>query len=435
MTSADKIVLTVNSALQRAQSSAAASVFVAFDGPRMKRELEEARSRHLEDRALGPLDGCPIAIKANVNLAGRRTHAGSVAYHPTPAKQDAEIVQRLSRAGAVVLGHTNMSEFAFSGLGLNPHFGTPVNGMEHGKQLVPGGSSSGSASAVALGIADYSIGTDTSGSVRVPAAYQGLVGFRPSMNRYSVEGIFPLAPSLDVPGPITRTVSQAVLLDQILSGHLPAKPLNFSNLTFVVPSEISFGPVDEEVLQGVLATIEQLQICGARIVRREVEALMETRAAFAEYGTLVAAEARETLSQFVDLNDPRIDVRVRKRLESASGMTGDDVARLRSEKQRLEAKIKQELQGSLLLMPTTPMSPPSLHDVCGNDEVFAEVNARTLSLAMLGAFLNMPTVALPAVKNSRWISLSIGGAAGQDTMVLGAALTVESVLESKCQAD
>ena len=86
---------------------------------------------------LGPLDGRPIAIKTNVDLAGRRTRAGPIAYHPAPAKQDAEIVQRLSRAGAVVLGHTNMSEFAFSGLGLNPHFGTPVNGMEHGKQLVP----------------------------------------------------------------------------------------------------------------------------------------------------------------------------------------------------------------------------------------------------------------------------------------------------------
>ena len=425
MINAEEIALTVISALERAQSSTAASVFVAFDSPRTKRELEEAKIRLAEDRVLGPLDGCPIAVKANVDLAGRRTHAGSVAYHPAPAKQDAEIVQRLCKAGAVVLGHTNMPEFAFSGLGLNPHFGTPVNGMEHGKQLVPGGSSSGSASAVSLGIVDYAIGTDTSGSVRVPAAWQGLVGVRPSMDRYSAKGIFPLAPSLDVPGTITRTVSQAVLLDQILSGHSPAVPLDLPNLAFVVPSEISFGPVDDEIMVGVERAIKQLRVCGARIVRREIKAFVEARAAFAEYGTLVAAEARESLSQVVNLDDPRIDARVRKRLKSAADMTEAGVAQLRREKQRLEAKVEQELQGSLLLMPTTPISPPGLHDVCGDDDFFADVNAKTLSLAMIGAFLNMPTVALPVAMDTPWISLSVGGAAGQDVRVLGAALAVE----------
>ena len=420
--------------LKLAQSPLAASIFTALDVPRAKEDGSRSVTRLREGRSRGPLDGVPIAIKANMDLCGLHTNAGSVAYNPAIAKNDAKVVEHLRNAGAVVLGHTNMSEFAFSGLGVNPHFGTPANGLAAGIPLVPGGSSSGSASAVALNIVDHALGTDTSGSVRVPAAFQGLVGFRPSMHRYSVDGIFPLAPSLDVPGPITRTVSQAVDMDHALSGSEAAVPAEISSLAFIAPSEDCFGTLDEDVSKGFEAAIAKLKAHGARVLRKDISSLNEARAAFAKHGTLASAEARETLSQYVCVEDPKIDVMIRNRLRLAADISPEDVAILRETKARLEAKVAEELGDALLLMPTTPSGPQKLIDVVRDAESFARENQRTLSLTMLGAFLNMPTLALPIDLVTRWLSLSIAGAAGRDFEVLSAGLAVERIFADRADS-
>jgi aspartyl-tRNA(Asn)/glutamyl-tRNA(Gln) amidotransferase subunit A len=183
---------------------------------------DERRARGLP---LSPFDGIPIAVKDLFDIKGSSTLAGSkTRLEVEPAEEDSEIVANVIGAGMIPLGKVNLVEFAFSGLGLNPHFGTPSPDFKHVKPRIPGGSSSGSAVAVQRGIVCCSLGTDTGGSVRVPAAFNGLVGFKSTPHRYPMGGIFPLAPSLDSPGPITTTVEDCVLLDQVMRGETIGLP-------------------------------------------------------------------------------------------------------------------------------------------------------------------------------------------------------------------
>ena len=201
-----------------------------------KRALEEAaasRKRRREGRAAGPLDGVPIAWKDLVDMAGERTTAGSMLFAELPPKkEDAPIVAHLSAAGLVALGKTNLSEFAFSALGLNPHFGTPRNPHDSVTPRVAGGSSSGAAVAVAGGLAPCAIGSDTGGSIRAPAGFCGIVGFKTSEGRIDKRGVFPLSHTLDTIGPMAHTVEDCVLIDMALRGQstTPVRPLDLKGI-------------------------------------------------------------------------------------------------------------------------------------------------------------------------------------------------------------
>ena len=195
-----------------------------------ERALEEAaasRARHREGRAAGPLDGVPVAWKDLVDMGGERTTAGSALFAASPPKEkDAPIVANLAAAGMVALGKTNLSEFAFSALGLNPHFGTPRNPRDPATPRVAGGSSSGAAVAVAGGLAPCAIGSDTGGSIRAPASFCGIVGFKTSEGRIDKSGVFPLSRTLDTIGPLAHTVEDCVLIDLALRGQkaTPVRP-------------------------------------------------------------------------------------------------------------------------------------------------------------------------------------------------------------------
>lgn len=402
-------------ALGRADQPDATGIFIRRDDAALFELARQSDRRRPAGVSLGPLDGKIVVIKGNIALNGLPTTAGSLSFIAQAETEDARLVQRLKAQGAIPMGHANLSEFAFSGLGLNPHFGTPRNGLD--PELVPGGSSSGCASAIALGIADLAVGTDTSGSTRVPAAYQGLFGFRPTMGRYDDGGILPLAPALDTPGPIAQELDGIIALDEALrTSSLPSHGTLVRRI--ILPDHESLGPISAEISGLLHAAAERLQANGWSVETRPIAALLATRTLFGGLGTLVAAEAPDILARFTRLNNPAIDPNIRRRLQTALPDRAANRRQLMAARKRLQALIKQDLSNALLLLPTVPARPPRLDEVAHNADRFAQENATALSLAMPLAFLDMPSLAMPINPAAPGHSLTLTGPSGCDHTVL-----------------
>src|SRR3954451_18768087 len=219
---------------------------------------------------LGPLDGVIISIKDLFDVAGEPTRAGSKARADAPpAATDAPIVQRLRKAGAVIVGKTNMSEFAFTGVGANPHFGTPGNPRD--RTRVPGGSSSGAAVAVANDMCEIAIGTDTGGSTRIPAALCGVVGYKPTKSRVCTDGAFPLSPTLDSIGPLARSVEACAATDAVLAGEQPwlLEPATLKGLRLGLPKGLPLDDLELSVANRFEAEIDRLGRAGGQLVEME----------------------------------------------------------------------------------------------------------------------------------------------------------------------
>ncbi|MCP9483462.1 amidase family protein [Shimia sp. CNT1-13L.2] len=401
-------------------------VFVNVVPDTLMQEAQSAAARQAAGRLLGPLDGQFVAVKANIDVQALPSHAGSLAIAPHPAENDAPIVSRLRSAGAIILGHVNMSEFAFSGLGVNPHFGTPMNALDSTK--VPGGSSSGSASAVALGLADIALGTDTSGSVRIPAACQGLVGFRPTMGRYESAGIVPLAPSLDTPGPLASNVSQVCAVDRVLSDHKETgrvcRQILCLNDDALVECSPEIGAMYNQALQ-------KLSDHGIDLERVDLQSFARVTKVFQTYGTLVSAEAFRLVPNLVGDQLSKLDPNVRDRLAQAASIRDSELQEMLALRRTLISNFGRELSGKMLLYPTLPWYPPSVQAVIRDRDVFARENALILSIAMKTAFLDAPTIALPFGERRAGNSLSLSGAANSDPDVLATASFLERVFSEE----
>jgi len=268
--------------------------FITVTRERALKEADASRKRLREGRPAGPLDGVPMAWKDLVDMAGERTTAGSALFAESePKPVDAPIVANLSAAGMVALGKTNLSEFAFSALGLNPHFGTPRNPRDAATPRIAGGSSSGAAVAVAAGLAPCAIGSDTGGSIRAPASFCGIVGFKTSEGRIDKRGVFPLSRTLDTIGPMARTVEDCVLIDMALRGAptTPVRALDLKRVEIVVPDKTGIDDADAAVTANLEAVMKTLASEGAKIVSRSVPSLGAMRSLVAQYGSLVAIEA------------------------------------------------------------------------------------------------------------------------------------------------
>ena len=233
-----------------------------------------------------------------------------------PKERDAPIVANLATAGMVALGKTNLSEFAFSALGLNPHFGTPRNPRDPATPRVAGGSSSGAAVAVAGGLSPCAIGSDTGGSIRAPASFCGIVGFKTSEGRIDKHGVFPLSPTLDTIGPMARTVEDCVLIDMALRGKSSSsvRPINLSGVEFVVPDKSGIDDVQPDVAANLETTMKRLAEAGAKVTSRRIPQIGAMRALSSEYGSFVAIEAyAEHRAIFESADAKRMDRRVVKR--------------------------------------------------------------------------------------------------------------------------
>jgi aspartyl-tRNA(Asn)/glutamyl-tRNA(Gln) amidotransferase subunit A len=400
------------------------------------RALEEAaasRKRHREGRAAGPLDGVPVAWKDLVDMAGERTTAGSILYADSPPKEkDAPIVTNLSAAGMVALGKTNLSEFAFSALGLNPHFGTPRNPRDPATPRIAGGSSSGAAVAVAGGLAPCAIGSDTGGSIRAPASFCGIVGFKTSEGRIDKQGVFPLSRTLDTIGPLAGTVEDCVLIDMALRGQstTPVRPLDLKGIEFVVPDKSGIDDAEAAVAANLETTMKRLAAAGAKVTSRPIPEIGTMRALSAQYGSFVAIEAyAEHHSVFDSAAAQRMDRRVVKR--ALGGRVPErDVTNLHRGRETLIAALVDELKGALMVLPATPMTAPAIGPLEGDDELFRVTNLRAIHYTFLGNLFRMCGLALPSGADAAGLPTGVQFLApgGDDDRLLSIGLSMETAL-------
>ncbi|AVO57679.1 amidase [Pseudomonas chlororaphis] len=411
-------------------------VFISLCPTRARREAEAAAARWRDGQPLSLFDGVPLAWKDLFDVAGTiTTAAAQVRRDAPPANVDAPSVRQLCRAGLVSLGKTNLSEFAYSGLGLNPHFGTPINPHSDAQPRIPGGSSAGSAVAVAAGIVPIAMGTDTAGSIRIPAAFNGLVGYRATSRRYDRDGVFPLAHSLDSLGPLTRSVRDAWVVDGLLRGGDPRQlplPRPLAGQRFWVDLQVLDDRHTEVAVRAnLLVAIERLQLAGAVVVQRPLHGLQVTLQLIQEQGWLGAAEAFALHQPLLDSEyAEQLDPRVRRRLENARQMPASQLLRLYEARRQLQQQVQDELDGALLITPTVAHVAPPLAPLENDDELFARTNLATLRLTMPGSFLDMPGVALPSGRDAQGLptGLLLSLPQGEDTQLLATALAVEAAL-------
>jgi aspartyl-tRNA(Asn)/glutamyl-tRNA(Gln) amidotransferase subunit A len=429
-------VQLLESSLQRAASLE--SVFVTFTEKRARAEAEASARRWRAGQPLSALDGVPIAWKDLFDIEGTVTTAGSAIFQRKRprASADAEVVLRAARAGMVCIGKTTLPEFAYSGLGLNPHFGTPHNPFSGKAARIPGGSSSGSAVVVACGVVPISIGTDTAGSIRVPSAFNGLVGYRSSTDRYSKVGAFPLAPTIDALGPLAHSVHDCIAIDAIMAGR-DIVQLN-DVISLVIDDAILENPaIEVDVRNNLETAVARLQNAGVQVARGRLKSLHGALEVIARFGWLGAAEAFTLHADLLATEDAAgIDPCVRGRLETARQMPLTTLVRLIWARKELMAQIRAELGNRILILPTVEQVAPELAPLekAARDEVdhFLSVNFAVLRLTMAGSFLDMPGVTIPTGFSSEGLptGMLLAGLSGEDDRVLAVAERVDRVIRS-----
>ena len=423
--------------LERTAAQDDQPVFITITAGRARQEALASRERHADGNPLGPLDGVPIAWKDLIDVEGSPTTAASALYRGAePAESDAPIVASATAAGMVTLGKVNLTEFAYSGIGLNPHFGTPSIPHDPKTPRAPGGSSSGSATAVSRGMAPCAIGSDTGGSVRIPAAFNGLTGYKSSEGRISKEGVVPLSVTLDTIGPLAHSVEDCILLDAVLRGVTPSMPSAppLADIRLLVPENVMLDDLDRAVAGNFVASIEALGRAGIRIVHRRLPLLDEVVEMTRRHGTLIAAEAYAHYRDLLESEQvKRIDRRVVARMMMGKSMTSDDVQAIRDGRARLAAELRAEVGDAFLAMPTTPHTSPAIAPLEADDELFHKVNLKTLRNTSIGNILGTPGVAMPNGTDANGLptSLLISATADDDDRLLAAALTIELVIRGR----
>ncbi len=394
-----------------------------------ERALTAARAsvaRYQSGKPLGPLDGVAVAVKDLLDVEGHVTAAGSavLARQRKPAAADAVAVQNLERAGAVIVAKTQLNELAFSGLGLNPHFGTPENALN--PEWVPGGSSSGSAVAVAAGLTPLAVGTDTGGSVRIPAVCNGLVGFKPTNGRVSTQGVTPLSPTLDTVGSLAQSVADAWELFLALAGAEPAALAPFTGRVRLLVPQSQLERSAPEVRRPVLGALDELAAAGFDVVSSDVPELAEVYRLYRELGPLAAHEALALYRGLIDEHGAEMDRRVLARILEVAQRDPLDYRRLLAERARLLREFWQRYAGfTALALPTLPVLPPRLAEVEASDEAFFKANGRVLAYTMLFNFYAGPAVSLPLAAG---VGLMLAARPGADELLFSLALRVEVLL-------
>jgi aspartyl-tRNA(Asn)/glutamyl-tRNA(Gln) amidotransferase subunit A len=339
-------------------------------------------------------------------------------------------VERLRAAGAVIIGRTNMTEFAYSGLGINPHYGTPKSAFDRAAARIPGGSSSGAAISVSDGMAAAAIGTDTGGSVRIPAALNGLVGFKPTANRVPLDGILPLSLSLDSAGPIARTVAECVRLDQVLSAspvtELPGVSLR--GLRFAVPQAVVLDELSAPVAQAFAHAIVRLSRAGATIL--DLPLIEFARAAEVNpRGAISSAEAFWWHRAWLEKSD-EYDPRVAMRIRPGADISAAAYIELLQQRRRFVLDVEMAVRGfDALLTPTVPETAPTITEVTASDESYLRFNSRMLRNPSLVNLFDGCALSIPCqAPGEAPVGLMISGTREQDTRVLSIGLAVESAL-------
>ncbi len=381
--------------------------------------------------APSPFAGIPVSIKDLFDIKGQVTRAGSRALEDSaPAEADATVVARLRRAGFIVIGRTNMTEFAYSGIGINPHYGTPKSAWNRSVGHVPGGSSSGAAVSIADGMAYGALGTDTGGSCRIPAAFNGIVGFKPTQRRVPLDGGVPLSFSLDSFGPLARSVACCAVLDAVLADEKvqPLQPRAVRGMRLAVPTTMALDDLDDAVAKTFERALESLSRAGALIERIEVPEFHDVGMMNAK-GGFAAAESyawhRYLLTSKGDVYDPRVSLRIRRGEGISAADYIDILNARRSFVERTEARIAPY---DALVLPTTANTPPKIADLA-DDKAFTIQNLRALRNCTLINVLDGCAISLPAHREGEVpVGLMLAAAGGSDRRIFELAAGMENII-------
>lgn len=380
------------------------------------------------------LMGWSVSVKDLFDIAGEVTLAGTrVLAQNGPALRDALAVHRLRQAGAIIVGQTNMTELAFSGVGINPHYGTPVNPCDPSLERIPGGSSSGAAVSVALGLCHAALGSDTGGSIRIPAALCGLVGFKPTQSRVPLLGTVPLAPSLDTVCAISQSVEDCIKLDRVLSNEeLWVEKRELSGMRFLVPKTIVLDQLSLEVARSFESALSFLSSKGA-MIEEEPCAFFNEVAEINQPGGLSPIEAWASHANGLGDQLQRIDPRVVQRMLLGRDVSLTDYWTLLRRRAMWCEEVAQKIHGyDAVLCPTVPMQAPAIAPLIEEDSLFVETNRLLLRNTSLFNFLDGCSLSLPMhAPGELPMGLMISSARKSDAKVLRSAWAIEHAFSKR----
>lgn len=410
------------------------ALFIDVLADRALKEARVARKRLKAGAPLSALDGVPIGWKDLFDIKGRVTTAASVVLKTNPpAAADAALVAAGARAGMVSVGTLNMTEFAYSGIGLNPHYGTPRNPRDPKVHRSPGGSSSGSGAVVARGILPVAIGTDTGGSIRIPASFNGVVGYKSSTGHYPMDGVFPLSRSLDTLGPLAQTVEDCALIDAVLSGTRRARPQPVKGQAFIVPTNVMLNDLDDAVNANFERNLSRISKAGGKIRRVPIPALDTIVELTRTRGHLLGAEALHVHWDRVHGEAAaHMDQRVVTRIRMAARMTAVDLVEILLQRKRLIAATDDLIGEAIVLCPTTPHVAMPIAPLEASMDEFVRANLKTLRNTSLGNFLDWCGLSIPNGEDGDGMPTGflMSGRHGTDRDVLSLGLALEGIVRS-----
>lgn len=422
----------VTDALEGAASKAAESVFTKLYPEAALASARAADAAQAAGVVQPPLAGLPFTIKDLYGVAGETTMSGSIVCKGEPVQtEDATVVSRIRASGAAIIGKTNMTEFAFSGIGINPHYGTPVNPTDATVARIPGGSSSGAAVSVALGLAVAGLGSDTGGSIRIPAAVCGIVGFKSTQNRVPLKGALELSRSLDTVCAMTRSVQDCVTVDAVLSGAmLPVRQRPLAGMRLAVPQTVVLDGMDEHVARVFSRTLAALSAAGAHIIEIPLTELAEIPKINTPGGLSPIEGYAEHHARLARAQD-QFDHRVSQRMMLGATVTAQQYIKLLDARREWIVRVERTLESfDAMICPTIPVVAPVIADLLASDETFFKANGLLLRNTFTINVLDGCSFSLPCHQQGELpVGLMVSSVHGDDAKLAAVALAIESTLK------
>ncbi len=425
----------VESCLARATDPAGegARTYLRLQPEKTLRAADQADEQRANDAAATAYTGIPISVKDLFDVSGEVTTAGSkILANQAPAARDAACIARLRQAGFVIVGRTNMTEFAYSGLGVNPHYDTPRNPFDRAAGRIPGGSSSGAAISVTDGMAAVGLGTDTGGSCRIPAALTGLTGFKPTAARIPSDGAFPLSHSLDSIGSIGPSVNCCAIIDGVLANEAVylQEFIPLSGLRIGIPQKIVLDGLDQHVAAAFSQALQRLSQAGATIVDAPFDEFAEL-ATINAGGGLTAIESYAIHRELMAQHGADYDPRVRIRIETGAGQGEAEHRSLTEKRKGWIRRVEHHLEAfDIIVMPTVPTIAPTLDEVAANAD-YSRLNLLMLRNPAIINFLDGCAISLPCHQAGQApVGIMLAARNGQDRRLLAVARSVEALLSN-----
>ena len=423
----------VAGALEKANQPAAKNVFTKMYPEAALAAARAADAAHKAGIAQPALAGLPVSIKDLYGVAGETTMAGSVVCKGEPAQtRDAPVVARLRAAGSAIVGKTNMTEFAFSGIGINPHYGTPVNPTDQTIARVPGGSSSGAGVSVALGLSVAGLGSDTGGSIRIPAALCGIVGFKSTQKRVPLEGALELSRALDTVCAMTRSVQDCITVDAVLSGAmLPVQRRPIAGMRLAVPQTMVLDGLDNTVAQAFDRSLSILSEAGAQIIEIQMTEFADIPKVNAP-GGLSPIEAYAVHHERLARAQAQFDQRVAARVMMGAAISAQQYIAILDKRRAWIASVERAIEGyDALMCPTVPTVAPELEKLIASDEAFFKANGQMLRNTFTINLLDGCSYSLPCHREGELaVGLMLSSVHGDDARLSAVALAVEDALRA-----